>query len=251
MKIGVSSSLFLDTEKSLSEALNHLEKKVKYVELVCDGNLNIMEDGNAETAMSYNLTYTLHCPITDLNLSSYREKIRNTSLDYVKDILEYAVKVDAKVVVLHPGYCVFKHDYEKSLVSLIKSLKELNKLQENFGVQITIENMPSYDMFMFREPDKKIIENLEELKITLDIGHAFLNKNISKFLDLKDKIAHIHIHDNNGNFDEHLCIGKGKINFNEFSEELKNLKAIKMIELQKKSIDDLDECIKNLKNILG
>ena len=110
--------------------------------------------------------------------------------------------------------------------------------------------MPSYDMFMFRKPDKEIIENLNELKITFDIGHSFLNNNISDFLKISDMIAHIHIHDNNGEFDEHLCIGKGKINFNNFKKDLKKIDAIKMIELQNKSINDLDLCINNLKNLL-
>ncbi|AAB99634.1 TPA: sugar phosphate isomerase/epimerase [Methanocaldococcus jannaschii] len=250
MKLGVSTSLFLDTDKNLSDALEILEERVKYVELGCDGNLNVMSDGNIELAQSYDLKYTLHCPITDLNLSSYRERIRKVSLDFVRDVLEVAIKVDAKLIVLHPGYCVFKYDYEKALNSLIKSLNDLNNIQEEFGVQITIENMPSYDMFMFRNPDKEIIENLGELKITLDIGHSFLNKNIENFLKISDKIAHIHIHDNNGEFDEHLCIGKGKINFNNFKKDLKKINAIKMIELQNKSIDDLDLCIDNLKEIL-
>ncbi|ACV25311.1 sugar phosphate isomerase/epimerase family protein [Methanocaldococcus fervens] len=250
MKIGVSTSLFLDTDKTLSKALEILEEKVKYVELGCDGNLNIMLKENVEITQSYNLKYTLHCPISDLNLSSYRERIRKVSLDFIKDVLESATKVNAKLLVLHPGYCVFKYDYEKSLSSLIKSLKELNNIQEEFGVQITIENMPSYDMFMFRNPDKEIIENLDELKITFDIGHSFLNNNIQDFLKISDKIAHIHIHDNNGGFDEHLPIGKGKINFNNFNKDLKNINVIKMIELQNKSIGDLDLCINNLKNLL-
>ncbi|MEO2117589.1 MAG: sugar phosphate isomerase/epimerase, partial [Methanocaldococcus sp.] len=41
MKIGVSTSVFLDSDKNLSEALEILEKKVKYVELGCDGNMNV------------------------------------------------------------------------------------------------------------------------------------------------------------------------------------------------------------------
>jgi len=250
MKIGISTSVFLDSDKNLSEALEILEKRVKYVEIGCDGNINVMLDGNVEIAQSYNLNYTLHCPITDLNLSSYRDKIRKVSLEFVKDILEIATKIDAKLIVLHPGYCVFKYDYEKALNSLIKSLKDLNNIQEEFGIQITIENMPSYDMFMFRNPDKEIIENLNELKITFDIGHSFLNNNISDFLKISDKIAHIHIHDNNGGFDEHLCIGKGKINFNNFKKDLKKIDAIKMIELQNKSINDLDLCINNLRELL-
>ncbi|WP_292460971.1 sugar phosphate isomerase/epimerase family protein [Methanothermococcus sp.] len=252
MKIGVSSSIFLDSGKNLEYSLEFLEKKVEYVELVCDGNINVMEKENIDVPYSYDLNYTLHCPLTDLNLASFREKIRNASLDFVKDILKTADRVNANLVVLHPGYCVFKYDYKKASNALIKSLKDLNDIQKEYSIKITIENMPSYNMFMFREPTDEIINNLGDLSITFDIGHSFLNKNISKFLDdeLIEKIAHIHIHDNSGEFDEHLCIGKGKIDFKKYGGKIKKIKCIKMIEMQNKSLDDLDLCIERLKNLL-
>ena len=252
MKIGVSCSVFLDSKITLTDALNFLEKRIKYVELLCDGNMNIMKKENIEVVDSYNLKYTLHCPLTDLNLSSFREKIRLVSLDFVKDILQIANKVDSSILVLHPGYCVFKDDYSMALESLIKTLKELNRIQEEYSTKITIENMPSYSMFMFREPTMEILENLGDIGITFDIGHAFLNRNIESFLDKEvvKKIGHVHIHDNNGDLDEHLCIGKGRIPFEDYRNRLREIKGIKMIELQNESIGDIDRCIEHLKNLL-
>jgi len=252
MKIGVSCSLFLDSKISLPNALNFLEERVRYVELVCDGNMNVMKEESIEVVNSYNLKYTLHCPLTDLNLSSFREKIRVASLDLVKDILQVASEVNSSIVVLHPGYCVFKDDYSMALKSLIKTLKELNRIQEEYSTKITIENMPSYSMFMFREPTMEILENLGDIGITFDIGHAFLNRNIESFLDKEvvKKIGHVHIHDNNGDLDEHLCIGRGKIPFEDYRGRLKKIKGIKMIEMQNKSIGDIDRCIELLKDLL-
>lgn len=249
MKIGVSSSLFLDSNVDLPNSLEFLEKKVKYVELVCDGHINVMEKENMDIPHSYNLDYTLHCPLTDLNLSSFREKIRKVSLDFVEDIVKTADKVHANLVVLHPGYCVFKSDYEKATKSLITSLKGLNDIQKEYSINITIENMPSYNMFMFREPNDEIMGNLGNLGITFDIGHSFLNNNIEDFLSdgIIEKIAHIHIHDNNGEFDEHLCVGNGKIDFEKYMPLLKKINCIKMIEMQNKSFNDLDLCIDNIK----
>ena len=252
MKIGVSCSVFLNSKRSLSNALNFLEGRVKYVELLCDGNMNVMKEGNIEIVDSYNLKYTLHSPLTDLNLSSFREKIRVASLDLVEDVLQVASEVNSSIVVLHPGYCVFKDDYPIALESLIKTLKELNRIQEEYSTKITIENMPSYSMFMFREPTKEILENLGDIGITFDIGHAFLNRNIESFLDKEvvKKIGHVHIHDNNGDLDEHLSIGKGRIPFEDYRDRLREIKGIKMIELQNESIGDIDRCIGHLKNLL-
>ncbi|WP_157209583.1 sugar phosphate isomerase/epimerase family protein [Methanotorris igneus] len=246
-KIGVSMSVFLDSEYSLNDALEFLESRVRYVELICDGNMDIME--KFEDLETYNLKYTIHSPITDINLSSHREKVRTMSIEIIEDVLKTSLKVDARLIVVHPGYSIFKHDYERNLNSLINSLKDLNKLKEEYGIDITIENMPSYDMFMFRHPDEYIINNLDEVKITFDIGHSFLNGNIDEFLKI-DSIIHTHIHDNNGEFDEHLPIGMGKINFDNFKDSLKNIKGIKMIELQHKSFEYIDDCISKLKNLI-
>ena len=213
--------------------------------------LNVMENENIHIPELYNLKYTLHCPLSDLKLSSFREKIRLTTLSFVEDILKTANSVNGDIVVLHPGYCIFKYDYGKSLDSLIKSLYDLNNLQKEYSIKITIENMPSYDMFMFRKPIYEIMENLEDIGITFDMGHAFLNNNIEEFLGggIIKKIIHTHIHDNNGAFDEHLCIGKGKIPFKKYVREIKKIEGIKMIEMQNKSFEELDSCIKNLKNL--
>jgi sugar phosphate isomerase/epimerase len=251
MKIGVSTGLFLNTNEDLNNSLEFLEKKVKYVELGCDGNINVMEyhSKNPDVVHSYSLNYTLHCPLSDLNLSSFREKIRKASLDFVEDIVKTADEVNANLVVLHPGYCVFKSDYEKATKSLIKSLNDLNDIQKEYSIKITIENMPSYNMFMFREPTDEIINSLGDLGITFDIGHSFLNNNIEDFLSdgVIEKISHIHIHDNNGEFDEHLCVGKGKIDFEKYMDKIKKINCIKMIEMQNKSFNDLDLCIDNIK----
>ncbi|ADG14061.1 Xylose isomerase domain protein TIM barrel [Methanocaldococcus infernus ME] len=247
--IGVSTSIFADSNTKLEDALSILEDKTKYVELICDGRLNVME--NIEVPLSFDLKYTLHCPLSDMNLSSFREKVRKTSIEVVEDILKVADKANASLIVLHPGYCIFKEDYTKALNALKKSIFELNRLQSEYSIKITIENMPSYSMFMFREPTEEIIEILGDVGITFDIGHSFLNNNINEFLNDKiiDKIFHIHIHDNNGEFDEHLCIGKGKIEFEKYKRKLKRINCIEMIEMQYKSIKDLDLCIERVKKL--
>ncbi|XRO74907.1 sugar phosphate isomerase/epimerase family protein [Methanocaldococcus sp. 28A] len=249
--IGISTSVFANSNTKLEDALSILEKKTRYAELICDGYLNVME--NSEVPLSFDLKYTLHCPLSDMNLSSFREKVRKTSVEIVEDILKVADEVNASLIVLHPGYCIFEEDYFKALNALKKSIIELNELQNEYSIKITIENMPSYSMFMFREPIDEIIEILGDVRITFDIGHSFLNKNIDAFLNYKiiDKIAHIHIHDNNGEFDEHLCIGKGKIDFENYSKILRKINCIKMIELQYKSINELDLCIERAKKLFG
>ena len=251
MNISVSTSVFLDSDKDLNYTLNYLEKKVKFVELVCDGNLDITKKENIQITQNYNLKYTIHCPLSDINLSSHREIVRKFSLKFVEELLKVANKVNSNLIVLHPGHNIFKYNNKESLNSLINSLKQLNILQNEYGVNLTIENMPSYSMFMFKEPVSEIMDNLEDLGITFDIGHSFLNNNIDQFLNYSDKIKNIHIHDNNGEFDDHLCLGKGIIDFNKYKNKLKKINCNHTIELQYNSINDIDKCITNLKKIYG
>jgi sugar phosphate isomerase/epimerase len=61
----------------------------------------------------------------------------------------------------------------------------------------------------------------------IDIGHAFITDGmagIKKFISCFGKrIEHIHVHDNYGKADDHLSLGKGKINFSMVMKELKKI----------------------------
>ena len=52
------------------------------------------------------------------------------------------------------------------------------------------------------------------LGICLDYGHAWLNGNLFEFLDkLGHKLMYTHVHDNQGEADDHLGFGMGKIDW--------------------------------------
>jgi sugar phosphate isomerase/epimerase len=38
-----------------------------------------------------------------------------------------------------------------------------------------------------------------------------------------DRLAHVHVHDNHGKWDEHLCLGRGKIDFRKIVRLLKEI----------------------------
>ncbi|MDR0791374.1 MAG: sugar phosphate isomerase/epimerase, partial [Methanomassiliicoccaceae archaeon] len=53
-----------------------------------------------------------------------------------------------------------------------------------------------------------------EVKVCFDIGHANTMSQIDEMMDLlSDRIKNIHIHDNNGDNDDHMTIGDGRIDF--------------------------------------
>ena len=88
-----------------------------------------------------------------------------------------------------------------------------------------LENVPFskgiHDLYEF----KYVVNNVDSLLVHLDIPHAFTSggmKSVIEYINtFREKIAHIHWHDNNGKKDEHLPIGRGLINHKKAVDALK------------------------------
>jgi len=53
-----------------------------------------------------------------------------------------------------------------------------------------------------------MVEGIEGVGITIDIGHANTVGKVPEFLPFLKRAAHLHVHDNHGVSDEHLALGK-------------------------------------------
>ena len=91
----------------------------------------------------------------------------------------------------------------------IAVLGEASDYAKENGVILSIENMPfrktylcgaSEELDMFRERCGS--------NVTIDVGHAILSPDPMSFLNLKD-ISYLHVNDNKGDKDSHLCPGDG------------------------------------------
>jgi sugar phosphate isomerase/epimerase len=99
-----------------------------------------------------------------------------------------------------------------------------------------------------------IFDKVDGLKVHVDFGHLFIfndMKEIRKFvLDYKNRIEHIHIHDNDGIFDKHLPLGKGDLDYREIVKILKEINYDKTITLEvftsKKDAVESRELIKKM-----
>jgi len=103
-------------------------------------------------------------------------------------------------------------------------LKEIVEYASSKGVIICIENLSEhYDSFM------PLFDEIPELRMTLDIGHAqLLSKTNASFDFIRhcfDRINSMHTHDNRGGVrledDLHLPLGQGNIDYPAIFSELK------------------------------
>ncbi len=238
--IGISSFAF--SELPLCEALEKIGNLTNCAEIFSEGKHDLFFE--KELTFSYDLTYTVHSPSTDVNLSSIREPMRNAAITVATDVAGMCNDIDASVMVIHPGYVSYPCDRPAAERAFERSVKDLERISREYGLKICIENMPKWDCFLFRHPGLDLGEN----GFTFDVGHANTLGNINDFIEQSaDLISHFHLHDNNGEEDEHLFIGNGNINYGMLTGILKKSRAIKIIE--NKSEEDAKKSISALNSM--
>ena len=93
---------------------------------------------------------------------------------------------------------------------MVKSLREIVRQAKKSNVHVMLENVPLSNGIHNVDEFKYIIDNVATLFVHLDIPHAFTSGGMKSIIDyintFKDKLIHIHWHDNHGNRDEHLPI---------------------------------------------
>ena len=146
--IGISSYAFHDLP--LSAALEKIEGMSECAEIYSEGLHDIFR--HAQTPLSYNLKYSVHAPTTDLNIASIREPIRQASLELVRQAVDICTRIDAEMLVVHPGYFSYSYDLPAAKAALNRSIGEFADISGDTGVQICIENMPNWECFLFRQP---------------------------------------------------------------------------------------------------
>ena len=177
-----------------------------------------------ELLPSYDLHYSVHAPICDINIASISGPIREASMKETLDTIKAANDLGIDRITVHPGLSSMSvHGIEDRYIAYARqSMEVLDKVSKEYNVTLAIENMPNPFFFLGRKAEELayIVEGTE-LGICFDIGHANTTGQIDAMIDtFGDRIKNIHIHDNNGEKDEHLTIGKGKIDFKKVLSKL-------------------------------
>lgn len=172
-----------------------------------------------------------------IDLSSPDEFVRKSWIEESKRKIDIAYELGIKKVNFHTHSRFITPFYEKRkeiiLDNFVKSLKILVRYAKARKIRIILENAAEDKEIRDFEDFKYIARKVPEVGIHLDVGHAFIcggMNNIKNYIfTFKDRIDHVHMHDNHGNFDEHLSIGNGSINFAEVVRWLKKIRYDKTI----------------------
>lgn len=174
-----------------------------------------------ELKWSYDVDLLIHLPTTTTNFISMSEVMRKASYAEMQRVLHIADRCGAEVVTFHigwnPGFVnngsfYFPQPlYDKHNERVL--LKELMPFIKRTEVKLALEN--TIGIAGGIERALREILNETELFLTLDVGH-FLLQQCNLFLEHFDRVVNIHLHDNNGQKDEHLALGKGKVDLSLF-----------------------------------
>jgi sugar phosphate isomerase/epimerase len=208
--ISFGCSTFCCMDQSLDEALDKIRQRTERIEIVSEGLHDLFR--NFEACHSVRARYSVHAPLTDINLASVNERIRKAGLAVIDDLCGICDSIHAETIVVHPGYFPWLSVKDASYSALLNSLDDLNILQKEYDVRICIENMGSWECCHFRTPDLLPELRQRNLGFVLDAGHAHLNKRVNEFLE-NSIPDHLHLHDNSGSADDHNACGNGTIDF--------------------------------------
>ncbi|WP_338751584.1 sugar phosphate isomerase/epimerase [Bacillus sp. FJAT-52991] len=214
------SDLALLSNDLLEKTNQLIEHGANKIELLMDGpEWNVMEDSFQTLVpklQSLPISYTIHPPAWDINLTSENRATRETAFSEYKKAIHFAGLIKASHVVIHPGFC-FSPLFNKQVAQQRAAdyINELCQIAKPLNVKLAIENVGYNGSSLFTQEEyTNFLETIDETAgFLIDTGHAHLNNwDIPRLIkETKDRLLALHIHDNDGIGDDHLAIGEGTI----------------------------------------
>ena len=173
----------------------------------------------SETLYQNDLEITLHGPFMDLSPGGVDRRVKEVTVDRFLKTIELGYLFRPKVIVFHPGYEKWKFDGNVKLwlESSLQTWTPLVKEAEGMGITLAIENV--FDETP--DPIKNLLEEIHSphFRFCFDTGHhhVFSKTPLPTWMEaLGEFLSEVHLHDNHKEMDEHLPMGEGGFDFNQF-----------------------------------
>lgn len=194
----------------------------------------------------------VHGPFIGLEYA-YHDHLLHAAMIERMDMTFNAVKqLKADRVVLHSGFKleVFLFNYREMWVEdTAKFWREEIRRYADLGVEVVMENVVEpYPELMIELHDAVAHENF---KLCLDVGHVNAWSKLTPSLWIEkfgSRLKHVHVHDNNSSFDEHLPMGQGNLNFQAVFAALHDIAPNATASLE--VVSDSETILKNLKDMI-
>ncbi len=205
--------------------------------------------------------------ISDFNIAEENEVLQRAIVAEFENCCMYTKMLQGNRIVVHCGsnklmhISIFHEDgsrqtqeevFEKLWKLSVETMQELCDIAENYGIIIYTENLSNNKLIQSVEQLNRYITEVdrENLAIVYDIGHShFTGHDVAaETVACKNRLKHLHIHDNHGKKDEHLPVGDGTIDWKAFCDALEEVHydGIYLMELYHSTPEALSKCKKEI-----
>ena len=218
-------------------------------ELIAHGVFNYVElfvipKSKISPFLGCNIPYIIHIAHDAFGANVGDLDKREFNLNIIKESFEWAKKLKAKYLILHPGFGEIE-----DAQAFLKAIK--NK-------KILIENMPKVGlkeekMIGFSPKQIKVLQD-KKFGFCFDVGHAIgsaisqkidYKTYLKKFLSFKPKVLHICDGNLDSELDQHLNLGAGQFDWQFIAREIIPNVSYITIETPRHNLKSLDEDIAN------
>lgn len=202
----------------------------------------------------------IHMPVNGVDISSPSEYDRVKSVREVQKVIISAIKLNAGLVVVHPGgECSRSEERRTRIINCVNSLEEIVEFTRQRDIKIALENtLPDRIGDTFSEI-QQILEKIpsEYLGVCLDTGHYLLKQKSTERgvlqldkepIDWKKKLLHMHVHDNNGEKDLHLLPEEGCFPWTQLLSFLEHIEYQGFLVIEPKEQTQLTDCLNRIKD---
>jgi sugar phosphate isomerase/epimerase len=220
---------------------------------VLDGNWKTVAQKMKSLLADYSGVFGIHGPFINLNIAPYDPKIRQVVSDRLRQGLDFAHEVGATHMVVHSPYEFFGGPFTPHSPHYGLS-RDLDRAQELLGPIVLLAEAAKCTLVVENifdinsAPLLALVRSFESpfVRMSLDTGHAFITHRRGGptpdqwVVDASDLLAHVHVEDNDGQFDHHWRPGHGNINWFAFFAALKKTGATPRLILELNNADEIE-----------
>ena len=209
MKLGFTTlALFMQP----NEDIINLAKKHGFEMIEILGEGPFFERENLEY-VDCGLDVRIHAATVDINIASLNKGIRKESVKQMIQCGQYAEKIGAETITVHPGI-IGRNEPRLRNWALEIACESVGEIIDNTNVEISVENMPVRGKFLGNKVEEiEMIQEATGCSLTIDTGHGNTCDNLEEMLSLKN-ISYCHLNDNDGVKDQHITLGEGTLDLN-------------------------------------
>ena len=238
-----ASTLFAWSEGYSPRLFNALEQRGSLLwEIVDDSELRVTDEIVSKLSALHKdkgIRFSVHTPFMGKDILSADSAKKDESISDLHRSIELAHKYGAEYAVIHPGY----KNEGVSQGEIVEVWSELLDFCEDMGIKGVIENLTHKSVLYRPEDLYRFKKALKRPNFVLDLGHANVEGNLGSFIDAMRELSYFHLHDNAGDNDSHLRLGRGNINWDRFFSKVVQMKPEAPLVIENMTIEDLDESV--------